>query len=161
MPSSPLYGRGGGAFSPRLFYHSASRSSAIRPKLSSLTDTARPQSGQRIDPFSVRAAKIMSSNVSPSPRQKLGPSSVMRSKTSVAEASGGATNRQQQFAQYSLTCMAHLGGSRGEETLVRPSKASAIPKPPPRPPGRRDSIRTGGADRTSGGLFDWRGWASR
>src|SRR5579883_2545629 len=47
----------------------------------------------------------MSSKVSPSPRPYQGPSSIIFSKTSSAEVSGGAVKAQEQFSQYSSTCM--------------------------------------------------------
>src|SRR5262249_12587123 len=96
----------------RLVYHWASRPIAICPRLSSLTETASPQSGQRMAPRDVRAAKIMSSKVSPSPSAYHGPSSAIRSRTSSAAVSGGAAKRLEQHGQYSSTCMGALRGRR-------------------------------------------------
>src|SRR5262245_53459543 len=79
-----------------------------RPRLSSLTETGSPQSGQRMAPLSISVEKIMSSNVSPSPRAYQGPSSAMRSNTSAAGVSGEAANRHEQCGQYNSTCMANL-----------------------------------------------------
>src|SRR5579871_4316010 len=59
----------------------------------------------------------MSSNVSPSPSAYQGPSSVMRSRTSAAGVSGGATKRQAHVGQYSSICTANLpalGDGEGE-----------------------------------------------
>src|SRR5258708_2643294 len=56
----------------------------------------------------MRVEKIISSNVSPSPRAYQGPSAVMRSSTSAAGVSGEAAKRQEQCGQKSSTCMANL-----------------------------------------------------
>src|SRR5262249_55879275 len=89
--------------------HQLPRTSMVsRPRLSSLTVTGSPHSGQRMTPSPMRVAKIMSSNVSPSPRAYQGPSAVIRSSTSAAGVSGEAAKRQKQCGQYSSTCMANL-----------------------------------------------------
>src|SRR5207237_9565758 len=84
------------------------------PRLSSVTETGLPHSGQRMAPRDMRAAKIMSSNVSPSPRAYEGPSSVMRSITSVAGVSGSAAKQQKQLGQDNSICMAYLSLCEGE-----------------------------------------------
>src|SRR5262245_62173516 len=100
-----------------------STSRAIWPRLCSLTCTASPHSLQRIVPHEKRVVKIISSNVSPSPRAYHGPSSAIRSSTSAAGVSGSAQNEQQQFGQKSSTCMAHLR-EKGDRRIW--------PKPPVR-----------------------------
>src|SRR5438128_1595372 len=59
-------------------------------------------------PRAMRAEKIMSSKVSPSPRPYQGPSSVMRRIISSADVSGGGVNRQEQLSQNSSICMGLL-----------------------------------------------------
>jgi hypothetical protein len=78
------------------------------PRLCSVTETASPHSVQRMVPQAKSVEKIMSSNVSPSPRAYHGPSSAMRSSTSAAGVWGAAANEHAQFGQYNSTCMANL-----------------------------------------------------
>src|SRR5262249_36794470 len=80
-------------------YHEPSTSIASWPRLCSETDTGSPHSEQRMVPQANNVAKIMSSNVSPSPRAYHGPSSAMRSRTSAAGVSGDSQNRQWQLGQ--------------------------------------------------------------
>ena len=60
-----------------LFYISEIMVMAVRPRLSSLTETGSPHAGQKILPSSIKAEKIMSSKVAPSPREYHGPASNM------------------------------------------------------------------------------------
>jgi hypothetical protein len=101
-----------------IVYHCASNSIAACPKLSSLTETGRRQSGQQIEPRDVKAVKIISSNVSPSPSANHGPSSIMRLSTSRAGVSGGAIKRWQQRWQNNSICMVFSVPDMGNETMT-------------------------------------------